>query len=111
MNCGASESGTIVIGDNCGQLFLFDARIFNQTESATVNQNFDRQNKLFRKEIIGLGIIHDSSCKFGSIPKQYVIALGDEGKSLTPSVDNLEEEGLIFSIKVTISKRANSFSL
>lgn len=46
---------------------------------------------------MGLGIINDSSSKFGALPKQYVIALGDEGKS---PVDNAEEE-LTYSIKVS----------
>lgn len=77
MTCGAAESGTIIIGDNTGHIFILDTKIFNQSDESDTGRQ-DKRCKVFRGEVVDISIIMDASCKFGNSPRQYVIVMGDD---------------------------------
>ena len=79
LNCGAAESGTIALGDNNGKVILADSRLFSGDNNGSSGQiSIDRTYKVFRGEVIGIGIILDTNLKFSSTPRQYLLAVGEE---------------------------------
>ena len=98
LNCGAAESGTIALGDNSGKVIIADSRLFSgDNNGSSVQISVDRTYKVFRGEVIGIGIILDSNLKFSSTPRQYLLAVGEE---IIPTSDSDKGSQLQYFIKV-----------
>ena len=81
-----------------GSIILFDSLIYGTDEYVPGAQHsIDKKFKVFRGEIVGIGIIVDSNCKFASTPRHYVVAVGDD-KIVSEGEDG---SSILYVIKVS----------